>query len=222
MKNPNNQQRAQGSGRVAAAANTQHGRFARTGRGFRSKAGGFAKRRERVPKEILGIYAVSNTNKQGRRRSIVVVSCVGDQKGRIGIGRAKSQNLTDASRTSQRRAINNQRSYDLCQKNGVNLTHRVSATSNGTTVMLAPRSSGGRICPVKIQKILKMLGVKNAVGNIIGSSSSSDNVIKATLACLQKQETDAAYAKKLGIPISKLIERKRSNSYMRLTKGVKK
>jgi small subunit ribosomal protein S5 len=215
MKDKNNQKEVNNSpeqkGFMSPGGDRSRG-FNR-GRKFGTRSRGF-KKRDRGPSETLMIKRVSNTNKKGRICRSAFSAATGDGNGRLGIGRAKSQNFTDAARAAQRRSIKRQRSYSLDRRGGeLNLTHIVTGHSNGTTVKLRPKYSGGRRCPAIIQKMLKVLGVKNGNAEIQGNASAYGNVIRATLDCLRQQEPDPEYAKKLGIPMHQLIKRKKANSY---------
>ncbi len=139
----------------------------------------FAKERE--PKEIMEKLAklnrTSKTVKGGRRMSFSALTVVGDQKGRVGYGFGKANDVSEAIRKSVDKAKRNLVMVPM--KNGT-LPHEIIGKFKSSAILLKPACPGtGIIAGGPVRAIMDAIGATDIISKSQGSRSSV-NVVRAT------------------------------------------
>lgn len=147
--------------------------------------------REREPKEfvekLVKLNRTAKVVKGGRRFSFSALTVVGDQKGRVGYGFGKANDVTEAIRKSIDKAKRNLVNVPI--KNGT-IPHEIQADFKSSTVLLKPACSGtGLIAGGAVRAVLEAAGATDVLSKSLGASSAV-NVVRATFEAI-KQLMDA-------------------------------
>lgn len=149
-----------------------------------------------LTEKVLHINRCSKVVKGGRKFSFSALILVGDGTGRIGIGFAKANELTDAIRKGGESARKHMTSY---ARQGDTIPHEVDAQCDGANVLLKPAPSGaGVIAGSKVRAVLEMAGIKDVMAKSLGSNNPI-NQVKATFKALSKLRTREAIKQTRGI-----------------------
>ena len=127
--------------------------------------------------KLVKLNRTAKTVKGGRRMSFSALTVVGDQKGRIGYGFGKANDVTDAIRKSIDKAKSNL--VTLPMKNGT-LPHEILGNYKSSSVLLKPACPGtGVIAGGAVRAVMDAAGVTDVISKSLGSSTSV-NVVRAT------------------------------------------
>jgi small subunit ribosomal protein S5 len=127
--------------------------------------------------EVKRVTRVVAGGKRMRFRALVVI---GDKKGRVGVGLRKGTDVTEAVQ----KAVNAARKT-LVTVAIVNdsIPHEVKMKYKSSTVFLKPARPGtGTIAGGAIRSVLDLVGVKNVLSKMLGSSNKVNNVMATYLA----------------------------------------
>lgn len=133
--------------------------------------------------KVVEIRRVSKKTQGGDQMSFTVLAIVGNRKGDLGVGSAKSKNVV----TSIKKAV------DFARKNmvklnttGYTIAHEVQAKCGAASVLVKPAPEGaGLIAGGPVRLVLELAGVKNASAKMLGSNNKLSNV-RCTVKALQK------------------------------------
>ncbi|MBP5793119.1 MAG: 30S ribosomal protein S5, partial [Spirochaetaceae bacterium] len=117
------------------------------------------------PKEfiekLVKLNRTSKTVKGGRRMSFSALTVVGDQKGRVGYGFGKANDVSEAIRKSIDKAKKNLVTVPL--KNGT-IPHDIQAEYKSSSVLLRPACSGtGIIAGGAVRAVMEAVGVTDVL-----------------------------------------------------------
>ncbi|MBO7582535.1 MAG: 30S ribosomal protein S5 [Treponema sp.] len=151
------------------------------------------------PKEfiekLVKLNRTSKTVKGGRRMSFSALTVVGDQKGRVGFGFGKANDVSEAIRKSIDKAKRNLITVPL--KNGT-IPHDVQAEYKSSSVLLRPACSGtGIIAGGPVRAVMEAVGVTDVLSKSLGSNSSV-NVVRATFEAINSLMDAKVVAKNRG------------------------
>ena len=142
--------------------------------------------------KVVFINRCAKVVKGGRRFSFAALSVVGDQKGNIGIGYGKANEVPDAIRKSTESA--KKKLFNVKLK-GDTIPHDAFGEYDGGKVLLKPASPGtGLIAGGGVRAVLEAAGVKNILTKSMGSSNHIA-VVHATVAALLKLKHAEDYTK---------------------------
>lgn len=155
--------------------------------------------RESAPKEyvekLVKLNRTAKVVKGGRRFSFSALTVVGDQKGKVGFGFGKANDVTEAIRKSIDKAKHNMVIVPI--KNGT-IPHEIQADYKSSCVLLKPACSGtGLIAGGAVRAVLEAAGATDVLSKSLGSSSAV-NVIRATFVALQQLMNAKTVAKNRG------------------------
>ncbi len=146
--------------------------------------------------KVLYINRCSKVVKGGRKFSFSALILVGDNKGKVGYGFAKANELTDAIRKGGEAARKQLCTFEL---QGTTIPHEVLVKFGGAAVLLCPAPEGaGVIAGSKVRAVLEMVGIKDIMAKSLGSSNPI-NQVHATFKALQQLRSREQIKKVRGI-----------------------
>jgi small subunit ribosomal protein S5 len=152
--------------------------------------------------KIISVNRVSKTVKGGRHFGFSVLVCVGDQKGRVGIGIGKANAVPDAVKKGLDKA---KRSLVTIPLYHATLTHPAIGKFGASTVIMKPAAPGtGVIAGGPVRAIFVALGVKDVLAKKIGSKNPI-NLAKATMDALGRLRSVERVAKMRGLNIEQVL-----------------
>lgn len=132
---------------------------------------------EEMVERLIKLNRTAKTVKGGRRMAFSALTVVGDQKGRIGFGFGKANDVTEAIRKSldkARKAL-----VVMPMKNGT-IPHEIIGKYKSSTVLLKPACPGtGIIAGGAVRAVLDAAGVTDVISKSQGSRTAV-NVVRAT------------------------------------------
>jgi small subunit ribosomal protein S5 len=176
----------------------------RGGRGRRNRPGsddGMAGQRgDELSEKVVFINRSAKVVKGGRRFSFSALIVAGDRKGRVGVGLGKAGEVADAIRKGGESA---KRSLVPVSLKDATIPHEVYSVYGGAKVLLRPASPGtGIIAGKTVRAVLDAAGVRDVLSKSLGSKNAA-NVVKATIAALQRLRTREAIYRSRGLEIKK-------------------
>ncbi len=195
----------------AAVAPAREGRG--EGRGDRDNNRGEGRgRREREPRaerersefvdKRIGVRRGAKTVKGGRRMAVGALVVVGDEAGRVGWGKGKSREVSEAVKKATEDAKHAMVRVALRQ--GRTIHHEVAGRFGASRVIIKPAVPGtGIIAGGPMRAIFEAMGVKDVLAKAMGSTNPY-NLIQATFAAFAGVETPRGIAAKRGLQLSDL------------------
>lgn len=130
--------------------------------------------------EIKRVTRVMAGGKRMRFRALVVI---GDRKGRVGVGLRKGIDVSEAVNKAVNAAKKSMISVNLVNDT---IPHDIKYKYKSSVVFLKPARPGtGIIAGGSIRQVLDLVGVKNVLSKMLGSSNKVNNVM-ATYEALSK------------------------------------
>jgi small subunit ribosomal protein S5 len=131
--------------------------------------------------KVVFINRCAKVVKGGRRFSFAALAVVGDQRGNIGVGYGKANEVPDAIKKSTAHAHKHMVHVKL---KGDTIPHDVLGIYDGGKVLLKPASPGtGLIAGGGVRAVLEAAGVKNVLTKSMGSNNHIA-VVNATVNAL--------------------------------------
>ncbi len=161
------------------------------GGGGGNQRGGFGGRqREAAPtdsegneltEKVVFINRCSKVVKGGRRFSFSALVVSGNEKGSVGVGFGKANEVAECIKKAS--GIAN-KSLEKIKLNGPTIPHEVYAEFGGGKVLLKPASPGtGVIAGGGVRAVCEAVGIHDILAKSIGSNNHA-NVVKATIKAL--------------------------------------
>ena len=151
-----------------------------------------------LSEKVVFINRSAKVVKGGRRFSFSALVVAGDKHGRIGIGLGKAVEVSEAIRKGGDMA--KQRMVQVALKEAT-IPHEVFCRYGGAKVLLRPASPGtGLIAGKTVRAVLESAGIKDILSKSLGSNNPS-NVVKATLAGLQRLRLHEEIYKNRGLEV---------------------
>lgn len=145
-------------------------------------------RRESGPSEppefndkVVFINRCAKVVKGGRRFSFSALIVSGNQKGKVGIGFGKANEVSEAIRKATDNAHKRMVSVQVADNT---IPHQVQGDFGGGSVLLKPASPGtGVIAGGGVRAVVEAAGIRDILAKSMGSKNPA-NVVKATLDAL--------------------------------------
>lgn len=135
-----------------------------------------------LTEKVLYINRCSKVVKGGRKFSFSALILVGNNKGEVGFGFGKANELTDAIRKGGDDARKNMRRI---VQNGTTIPHEISVKWDGAHLLLRPAPRGaGVIAGSKVRAVLELAGIKDVTAKNLGSTNPK-NQVNATFKALE-------------------------------------
>ena len=173
-----------------AGAGAGAARGGRGGRGDTMRRGGRGRKDRDEPRErefqetLISVYRCSATVKGGRRLSFGSLVCVGDGKGRVGVGYGKAKEVPGAFQKAIKAGRKSLKRFSITP--GGSIPHEIRGRFGASEVVLIPAMPGtGVIAGTAVKAILEAGGLTNVLTKVYGSTNTR-NVVKAVMDALEK------------------------------------
>ncbi len=151
--------------------------------------------------KLVKLNRTAKTVKGGRRMSFSALTVVGDQKGRIGFGFGKANDVTEAIRKSIDKAKSNLTTLPM--KNGT-IPHEVIGKYKSSAVLLKPACPGtGVKAGGPVRAVMDAAGITDVISKSQGSRTSV-NVIRATFDAVENMMNASKIAENRGKSLNDL------------------
>ncbi|OIZ94064.1 30S ribosomal protein S5 [Candidatus Rickettsiella isopodorum] len=156
-----------------------------------------------LQEKLIAVNRHAKVVKGGRIFSFAAGVVVGDGKGRIGFSKRPAREVSVAMQKALEKA---RRDMLYVELNNHTIYHPLIGRHGATKVIILPAVEGtGIIAGGPMRAIFEVLGIKNVIAKIIGSSNRI-NVVRATLKALSSMSTPEMIADKRGKSIKEIYE----------------
>ena len=156
--------------------------------------------------KLVAINRITKVVKGGRRFGFAALVVVGNQKGSIGIGKGKSQQVPDAIKKATELAKRNMFKIQLTA--GRTLHHDIlSKSGSGKILMRSAPTGTGIIAGGAMRSVCEVLGIQDVVAKSLGSANPH-NVLKALMQGLKNQSSPKFLSTLRGKKISEIIKQR--------------
>jgi len=132
--------------------------------------------------KLVKLNRVSKVVKGGRRFSFAALVVVGDQKGKIGYGSGKANDVTEAIRKAVDKAKVNMITVPMVRST---IPHEIIGDYKSASVLLRPaRPGSGIIAGGAVRHVMDACGIKDVLSKSLGSKNGI-NTVKATFVALE-------------------------------------
>ncbi len=132
--------------------------------------------------KVVHINRCAKVVKGGRRFSFSALVITGDQKGKIGLGFGKANEVADAIKKATESA---KKDFITVRLKDATIPHETTGRHGGGHIVLRPARPGtGIIAGGGARAVLECAGVRDVLAKSLGSNNHS-NVVKATILALQ-------------------------------------
>jgi small subunit ribosomal protein S5 len=139
-------------------------------------------REGKYDEEIISINRISRMTAGGRRMRFRCSICIGDKKGQVGIGVAKSNDISKAINKAKRQAEQNILNVEIVDGT---IPHELETRYSGAHILLKPAAPGtGIIAGGVVRKVLELAGIENVLSKSFGSQNKLNN-LRATIKALE-------------------------------------
>lgn len=156
-----------------------------------------------IVERLVGINRVSKTVKGGRRFAFAALVVVGDGKGKVGHGHAKSREVPEAIKKATEQARRKMIRVPL--REGRTLHHDVYGRHGAGKVILRPAPAGtGIIAGGPMRAVFEALGIQDIVAKAVGSPNPY-SMVNATFAALEDMQSPRHVAARRGKKVGEVV-----------------
>ena len=184
------------------------------------REGGRDREQSEFIERLVGINRVSKTVKGGRRFAFAALMVVGDGKGRVGHGHAKSREVPEAIKKATEQAKRKMIRVPL--RDGRTLHHDVKGRFGAGRVILREASAGtGIISGGPMRDVFEALGIQDVVAKATGSSNPY-SMVNATFAALEDMQSPRHVANRRNKKVGEVVSGREAKAEVEGEKADKK
>ena len=143
---------------------------------------------------LIKISRVSKVTKGGKKLSFRAIVVVGDEKGKVGVGVAKADDVVNAFKKAKTDGRKNLINLPLTKS--LSIPHDIIGNFGACQIIMRPAIEGsGVIAGGAVRIVLEVAGVKNVIAKQLGSNNLLNNA-RATICALDQLTTKEEVSKK--------------------------
>ena len=159
----------------------------------KNKLGRKNKRKPRFVERLIKVSRVSKVTKGGKKLSFRAIVVIGNEKGQVGVGVAKADDVVNAFKKAK--ADGHKNLIVLPITKSLTIPHNVEGQFGACKVIMRPSIEGsGVIAGGAVRIVLEVAGVKNVIAKQLGSNNLLNNA-RASICALQNLTTKSEVAK---------------------------
>jgi|TARA_B110000003_G_C16581184_1_gene508153 small subunit ribosomal protein S5 len=159
----------------------------------KNKLGRKNKRKPRFVERLIKVSRVSKVTKGGKKLSFRAIVVIGDEKGQVGVGVAKADDVVNAFKKAK--ADGHKNLIVLPITKSLTIPHNVEGQFGACKVIMRPSIEGsGVIAGGAVRIVLEVAGVKNVIAKQLGSNNLLNNA-RAAICALENLTTKSEVAK---------------------------
>lgn len=162
------------------------------------------KTREKEYKEVvISVGRVTKVTKGGRTFRFAATVVVGNEKGSVGLGTGKANEVPDAVNKAIQSAMKNIIKVPVVD--GRTIPHEAYGKSGSANVLVKPAKAGsGIIAGGPVRAVLEVAGLKDVISKSLGSNTKI-NMARATMNALKQQKTVEKVAALRGKTVEEIL-----------------
>ena len=151
----------------------------------------------RLVERLIKISRVSKVTKGGKKLSFRAIVVTGDEKGQVGVGVAKADDVVNAFKKAKTDGKKNLIKIPLTKT--LSIPHEVVGNFGACKIIMRPSIEGsGVIAGGAVRIVLEVAGIKNVIAKQLGSDNLLNNA-RASISTLKKLTTRSEVLKKRDI-----------------------
>ena len=151
----------------------------------------------RLVERLIKISRVSKVTKGGKKLSFRAIVVIGDEKGQVGVGVAKADDVVNAFKKAKTDGKKNLIKIPLTKT--LSIPHEVVGNFGACKIIMRPSIEGsGVIAGGAVRIVLEVAGIKNVIAKQLGSDNLLNNA-RASISTLKKLTTRSEVLKKRDI-----------------------
>ena len=157
-------------------------------------------RQPQLTERLIKISRVSKVTKGGKKLSFRAVVVIGDEKGKVGVGVAKADDVVNAFKKAKTDGIKNLVQVPITK--ALSIPHDVTGSFGACKIIMRTSIEGsGVIAGGAVRTVLEVAGIKNVIAKQLGSDNLLNNA-RASICALANLTTKAEVAKKRDLSVS--------------------